>query len=520
MSKDETIFEKFLADPFKTTHPAYKNSFLAFSNAPEYAAPEVLLASLYRVIGLKKSDAGIDKKIPEGDVGKNGTKLAKLIDKHRKSGKKVGELSVEGWGRVIDEVIRSPKQPSQRNQRAIQLTPIIPACAVFSMAARLKGNPWNPGSFIESCISLGEVDRDKAEATWEQLFECLSVTEEDDVWAKFLQKELEEWSPDKIKWSFSNLKDSPEWMQEWKKAGVQHPAARFVKDLNHVMLAKNSLTRRQWTTVLESCLRIGLGSHTLWITKCNRDLYRIVEDVLTGGDVPSIPNIVEKLSTENGFWTYEQAVGGQIKKLTREYIYGRIGLNLLLNRAIEVEPLKELAENLPFRSPESIHTFLTQLSKARTEFDYSSYQLALENALETDPRKTSAKAGIGRNLEEFLRHTLGQRETHEKGLESYDQGYLFSRRGAYSRAPWILAFGPVMTLTLTYCCASEATGVRTVKDLCNHLGEYGIRISPDEVSNSKLGLSLRTLGLVLDSPDAEGGMVIINPFRSGTRDVM
>lgn len=517
MSIDVKSFESFSMNPWDT-HPEYKNSFLAFSNSPEYAAPEVLLASLYRAIGLKKLDAGVEKKIPESDVGKNGTKLEKIVDKHRKSGKKRGELSVEGWARVIDEVIRSPKQPSQRTKSAIQLTPIIPTCAAFSMAARLRGHPWNPGAFTESCISLGEANREEAEATWKKLFKCLSVSNDDDVWAQFLQKELKEWSPDVINWSLSSLKESPEWMKEWQKAGIQHPAARFVKDLKHVMLAKKSLTRRQWTTVLESCLRIGLGSHTLWITKCNRDLYRICDDVLNGGDVPSISHITEKLSTENGFWSYEQAVGSQIKKQVREYIYGRIGLNLLLYRAMEIEPLKKLAENLPFRSPASIHTFLAALSKERIGFDYSSFQLAFEHALETDPRKTSAKVGIGKNLEEFLRHSLGQRETHEKGLESYDQGYLFSRKGAYTRAPWILAFGPVMTLTLTYCCAVEGTGVRTVKDLCNHLGEYGIRISSDEVSNSKLGLSLRTLGLVLDSPDAEGGMVILNPFETGTRD--
>ncbi|GAB5562630.1 MAG: hypothetical protein SynsKO_42770 [Synoicihabitans sp.] len=517
MTINSETFESFSTNPWGT-HPSYKNSILSFSNSPEYAAPEVLLASLYRRIGLRRYDAGSEMDIPEGDVGKNGTQLAKVIDKHRKSGKQLGLLGVEGWGRVVDEVIRSPKQPNQRTRSAIQLTPIIPSCAAFSMAARLRGNPWNPGAYIESCVSLGEGSREKALATWKELFKCLTVSDEDDdVWAVFLEKEIQRWSPIDLKWEFRGIKDTPTWMEEWRDPKADYPAARFVTDLNHVLEAKHFLTRRQWTSVLESCLRIGLGSHTLWVSKCNRELFRICDDVLRGGEVPSATEIRSRLSTGEGFWSYEQPVGGQIKKLIREYIYGRIGLNLILYRSVEIEALRELATSLPFRSPERIRTFLLALSGSLADFDYPKFVSAFDQALETEPRKVSAKQGIGKNMEEFLRHSLGQRETHERGLESYDQGYLFGRRGSYSRAPWILSCGPVMTLTLTYCCSRDGTGVRTVKDLCNHLGEYGIRISPDEVSKSRLGLSLRTLGLVLDSPDAEGGMVIINPFGSGQK---
>ena len=519
MTMNSETLESFSANPW-ATHSSYKNSILSFSNSPEYAVPEVLLASLYRRIGLMQNDSGSETDIPEGDVGKNGTQLAKVIDKHRKSGKQLGLLGVEGWGRVVEEVIRSPKQPNQRAASSIQLTPIIPSCAAFSMAARLRGNPWNPGAYIESCVSLGEGSREKALATWNELFNCLTVSDEqDDVWAVFLEKEFQLWSPIDLKWKFRGIKDLPIWMAQWRDSKVDYPAARFVSDLKHVLEAKPILTRRQWTSVLESCLRLGLGSHTLWVSKCNRELFSICNEVLSGGEVPSVTEIMRRLSTGEGFWSYEQPVGGQIKKLVREYIYGRIGLNLILYRSIEVEALREIATSLPFSSPESIRAFLLALSGSVSDFDYPKFLLDFDQALETEPRKVSAKQGIGKNIEEFLRHSLGQRETHERGLESYDQGYLLGRRGSSSRSPWILSCGPVMTLTLTYCCSRDGTGVRTVKDLCNHLGEYGIRISPDDVSKSRLGLSLRTLGLVLDSPDAEGGMVIINPFESVQKQV-
>ena len=368
-------------------------------------------------------------------------------------------------------------------------------------------------ALIESCIVQGSESEAEANATLQELFKALSVTERDDVFAIFLEQEFQKWSPFEISWSFSKKLAKNEWIKDWHKSGIKLPAQRFAKDINHIIEAKDVLTRRQWTSILEACLRIGLGSHSLWVSKCNEVLFKITEQVMAGVDVPSSDDIRDQLNTGKGFWAYEQPIGGHNKKLIRGYLYGRIGLNFLLHFCTE----KGLTDSKqrPFNSPNDIHDFLKQL-KSRTDDQFKSeFRLALDTVLELEPRKLSAKQGIGKNLEEFLRHSMGQRETNERGLENYDQGYVFSRRGAYARAPWILSCGPVLILTLTYCCSCDGTGVRTVKDLCHHLSEYGIKISPDEVSKSKLGISLRTLGLVLDSPDAEGGMVIINPFQTG-----
>ena len=169
--------------------------------------------------------------------------------------------------------------------------------------------------------------------------------------------------------------------------------------------------------------------------------------------------------------------------------------------------------SLPFRDVDSIHKFLSALAEHRDAFNVSEYRKDLSEAIDADPRKMAIKQGVGKNLEEYLRHTLGQRETKERGLENYDQGYLLTRRGNYSRAPWVIGAGPVMILSLVHCCTCDSVGIRTVESLCNHLAEYGIRVSADEVASSELGASLRALGLVIDSPDAEGGMVLLEPFN-------
>jgi len=77
-----------------------------------------------------------------------------------------------------------------------------------------------------------------------------------------------------------------------------------------------------------------------------------------------------------------------------------------------------------------------------------------------------------------------------------------------------VSLGPVSVLSLVHSCTHGARGPKTIDNFCQHLGEYGIEISAQEVSDSMLGKTLRNLGLVLDSPDAEGGMVLVNPFEN------
>ena len=68
-------------------------------------------------------------------------------------------------------------------------------------------------------------------------------------------------------------------------------------------------------------------------------------------------------------------------------------------------------------------------------------------------------------------------------------------------------------MALVHSCTHGYKGPRTLNNFCSHLKVYGIETDPDEVSNSKLGDVMRSLGLVLDSPDAEGGITLINPFN-------
>ena len=81
----------------------------------------------------------------------------------------------------------------------------------------------------------------------------------------------------------------------------------------------------------------------------------------------------------------------------------------------------------------------------------------------------------------------------------------------------IVASCLVAVLALVHCCLKEVAGPRSVDRLCQHLSRYRLGVDIDDIADSDLGQKLRMLGLVLDSPDAESGMLLLPPFEAGHR---
>jgi hypothetical protein len=204
-----------------------------------------------------------------------------------------------------------------------------------------------------------------------------------------------------------------------------------------------------------------------------------------------------------------------IKENARNFIVGRACLNLILWNCSEKLTGSGGTRALPPNPLDSIATlaqFCRYLEDNRKEFPLASYRDQVQTAIEADPRVVACKRGIACNIAAFLGHVLRQRQTSEQGMDSYDQGYYLRKRGAHSRAPWVVGLGPVSALTLVHCGTRTSRGPRTVLDLCSHLANYGLEVSAQDIDETELGMTLRNLGLVLDSPDAEGGMVLVSPF--------
>jgi hypothetical protein len=502
--------EKYLNDPWAKDclHETYTNSFLYLTPSPEVATGEILLASLYRNVGFSRSGAGSERV-----WGRRGS-FEKQLEKEQRPGNAQSETAFDTklWKTVVTRVIATPNLSGQSRQRGKQIAPLVPDATLYSMSARLKGSPWNPGMLIARMVALGSDDYDSALATWQKLFDKLSVTpEEDDVWARMLQSEFESWREEAVRdaWQMPDSLPSAA-TGSLGPLNLDYPAKHFVEDLHVVLDLKRDLTRRQWVSMLESLCRIGTASHVTWCCHVNDRCRELIERALRYGENPSEAQVAAALSTK-GFWSLGQLAAKPVKEAARCYIEGRGGLNLLLYM-LEQAGIDMSRVNLG--STAEIAATLDNLAQHRDEFDFKQYLIYFNEMMEDDPKVAECKKGTSKNVLEFLEHIARQRITSEAGLEGYDQGYYIEKRGNYSSSPWVVGLGPLSTLLMVHCAASRVTGPCTVQNLCVQLAGYGISAEMALGKGESLNKRLRDMSIAIDSPDAEGGMVISSPLAN------
>jgi hypothetical protein len=273
---------EFKASPWGKSHPRYRASALSVTPAPEYANSEVLIAGLYRTIGLAD--------VPERVVPVNGRELDRNVSRARDRGTKPAGAALEGDAvhALLRDVLESPKLQNQSTKRFIQVTPLVGETGWFSGSARLAGNPWPAGSIVRRMVWLGSSDSESAAACWRRLFGALAVDDDDDVFARFLRDELGAWTskpfgPECI----MPAEDDVQQLPIGELDGLAFPARQFVIDLGAVIDAKPLMTRRQWTSLLEALIRIAAVAHVAWLCEVQRQAWQCLRLAITGEPVPS-----------------------------------------------------------------------------------------------------------------------------------------------------------------------------------------------------------------------------------------
>lgn len=496
--------QDFMASPWKkeVSHRAFNDSSFGMRPAPEFATGEVVLASLYRAVGF---DGVSERKVPS-----LGNDFKKKLEKERKKQDAAGAISPEAWRTVVDRVVQSPKVAKQSSKRFMSLSPIVPDAAIYSGAARLAGNPWNPGQLIKQMVSMGSKTTESAEALWVELHGALSVKESDDVWARWLQTEFSARRPADIDWVLRALNQSdllpPSDNQEFS-----YPARQFVVDLRGILAAKSAMTRRQWITLLEALLRIASVSHVLWLCDVNDRLWRAIKAVLVGDerDTPIDPDIIRReiFAIRRRMLSFGNPAVPTIRDLASRYLSARLGINCVLWMLEEQGLAPDRLE-----SSDSIVKFLNTVATNAEELNRRGVMDKFHSLEDKEVRTIGCKKGIGANLLEFSQYTLGQRQTMDQTLRGYDQSYFLRKKSDARNAPWVVSLGPAAVLAMVHCCLHTVDGPRSIQRLSSHLGNYGVEFDLHGVNDSALGKQLRMLGLVLDSPDAESGMLLVPPF--------
>jgi hypothetical protein len=489
---------EFKATPWKKSHAAYDGAIFAIGRSPEFATAEVLLASTYRAAGFASQK--------ESEVPASGRAFDKASS--RRLMPSLGRIGVDTWRTVLHGTLQSPKLKQQSAKRFLQLSPVVPDTALYSGSARLAGQPWNPGQLVAGIIGIGASDHQQASQLWSDLFDALSVTEFDDVWARWLQTEFEARRPPRYDWKLTPLEKACHFTAE-ERDGLAYPAEQFNRDLRAVLRAKGLMTRRQWVSILESVLRLGTVAHTLWVCESHERLWSLIKNVLAGEEAPDPADCVQRIFSGLGRpLVYGAPALPMMREMASRYLYARLGINLVLWQLEDV--------GVPIRSLETgsaVAELLRTVADRRRSLTDAGTMYHFGKLCDQYPRELSCKKGVGNNMIEFWRHALGQRQTADETLRGYDQGYQLRKKAEYSSAPWIVSLGPVALLAFTHCCLLEAASPRSVIRLCEHLSRYGVDIDRDDIAEGEIGMQLRMLGLVLDSPDAESGMLLVPPFE-------
>jgi hypothetical protein len=426
-----------------------------------------------------------------------------------------GGVSNDTWHTIISQALASPKQSNQSARRVLQMSPLVPDANLYSGSARLAGNPWNPGALVKRIVSMGSPSNLAAQTLWRDLFDALSVGESDDAWARWLQEEFSRRKPQTVdaRWEISNWTEEQNELTDEDRSALSFPAQQFVLDLASVLSAKSTMTRRQWLSLVEAVVRLGCVSHVMWLCGINTRIWESAMQVLSGSmPPPEETEVVRALvfSSTKHHLSYGSSVLPAIRNLASGYLSARLGLNMLL---WALDP--EEAEFTSLNSAEDIKVFLKRIGEAREKLAADSILLQIQELKDNSDhaRTLACKKGIGVNLVEFGRYVLGRRQAAESNLRSYDQGYVLNKRGTANNSPWVLSLGPVALLALVYCCLRQYRGPRSVKYLSTHLEKYGIAMSVENIGSSEIGKELRMLGLILDSPDAESGILLVPPFE-------
>ena len=500
-------FTEFKQHPWKreNTHATYKASALAISPAPEYASSEILLASLYRTIGFKE--------VSEGSVPQAGRTLDKRIQTLRDKGRDAPAgttVDVNTWGAVLHGVLESPKLPNQSSKRFLQVTPLVPSMATFSGSARLSSNSWPAGSLVRRMVWLGSKDKTEAVDLWRALFDALTVSEDDDVFARWLEEECLAWGSHSV-WGLVLPEEADVALlgQDDFQSIQFLPARQFVRDLRAIIGAKGVMTRRQWTSLLEAVLRMAAVSHVTWLCDVQARLWRCLVEALDGqGPVGPLQTRLHVFPDTPQYMIYGGKALHGLKDKASGYLMSRLGINTVLWSLEEA--------GIPYQGEITSTNGMAELCDlVRTKSDVLSRLgtwKAFSELREKEARALNCKKGIGSNLLEFARHTLGQRQTAAPLLRGYDQGYVLRKKGVNASSPWVVSLGPVSVLATVHCALAGMGGPRSIHRLGQHLAAYGVSVDRHDIARNDLGHQLRMLGLVLDSPDAESGMLLLPPF--------
>ncbi len=439
---------------------------------------------------------------------------------------KLDRGNITGDGLAILETMEqvSPIPPSsgQSSKRlTFPVVPIVPAIGEISCFTRQKGEPWSPGAYVRSLIIRGSTDLDSAKDLWKSLYDSyyqpLLARGDADAWAVFAEESVSGLAGemnlmgDGVRGFEMRELDERSLPGNLERGFDSYPARSYASDLKVILELNDSLTRRQWVSLMDCHLRLALASDILWICRMGHGLSSLIQKIWAGAEVPETGQIRGEIMPSNSF--DPMRLDGEFFKLLKREVrqYGR-ALLLLQNviRAVRKEDEQAFERVDSLGDIDSLERFL-KLAAALPIEEISEIKQSTRDLIDSNPEFSNLNKSKFWTSQYYyaLRHALGQRATKDKEKTHFDQGYWARRKGN----PWKFSPGPAALFLMSHLTHKANNGIATAYALKNKLGEYGFHCTLADLGPGELGRNLRNLGLCADCSDAQGGLIIRSPFN-------
>lgn len=491
----------------RSRHAAHSDESALTPAAPEYTVGDILSGSLSRVLLQGIHD--------------NEVELGKLNLLPQRFGEEA-----RTWEHIVDRSIRSPSRARSNNADII---PIVPGLSAHGAVIGAPKRRWLPGKLILAAIRAGSAGGDVG--ILRDLASNLAVGKGDEFAAVFLETELARCDGvERGKTDF--LANPPPALWRARISEPRTPGERLAADLQALMATKQVLPRYQWYVLIQAMLRLGVSSYQLWLCMLHELIweaaYRAVDDSVP----PPTADVIEECwcaahaSNEPLLELGENATAAIQAQISR-YAVARVGINMALHtlddcggEAVWTLPLA--TANSEFSPCENIAAWLAHLYRHRTAIAEKLSANGLSGGLrraavalaDKDPEFVSGGKGTAtNNLWEFLRHTLGKATRKAGDFEAFDQGFFTRGKNNSASADHIVHPGSSTLVALSVCTALPGYDLpASMQDLSLHLSEYGIYAPLGTLNGGQIGRELEELGLTIETPDAGGGRLLVNPF--------
>ena len=427
----------------------------------------------------------------------------------------------------FDVVARYPVQSRQSAKHDIAyVIPFIPSIALFSTPRRVtkrndgdsneQDRSWKPGPFIKECLSYC-LPFEQLDAFFKAIQAAVQVSNTDDLFARFITEKT-----DAALLKYLDVRVTDKLCPDAYKHGREcfmpeavrnritvAPFKRFADDIKAVLSIKPCISRRQFMAMLESILRIGTSAHVLWMCNINKrlekDLFALFKS--DEGEFTEAQLFDALDMPSSGILSYGMNFQTRMKDFFKAYERSTKRLSFLLYRLKDVASLPR--ETYDWSSPEAFVRSVNDINgyiKANPTF-LDEYELDFSRHYYDALKKYTLKVDCqATHLLRFVQTTLSQ--NNQPSIERYsryDQSYLLRHRTLSNRSAVIVNAGAVTLMSLVHGCSCNNSTV-LLSNLVDALLAYGVAIPPGETETFKM--QLRELGLTIDSPDAESGMVL------------